>query len=349
LNVDSQASFDNILVSVIGEISNKSEPSRKFVQTFVLAQQPGGYYVLNDIFRNLADEDEELIQEEVAAPAEAPAEVPADTADITEAVPITDVVAESEPQVEEKPVVEAAHVDNPTAAAEVDEKLEVAAANGELEDTAPPTTQANGAATANEPIIPVTPAVPVIPTEPEILTEEKPPEPEPTPVASSPKLAPAAVEKKELVAPAKVVPKTWANIASKPTGNAPVVAPIVPVAQQKGPTASVATQSQQPAAQPQQSINAPVAPEPTSETPTSQPSSSDGSGWQTAGHEHNKRQSRATEEQNTMAYIKNVNEKVDAALLRQTLSRFGKIKYFDVNRPKVCLSLLLYHCSRIYN
>jgi hypothetical protein len=33
--------------------------------------------------------------------------------------------------------------------------------------------------------------------------------------------------------------------------------------------------------------------------------------------------------------MKNVNEKVDAALLKQTLTRFGKLKYFDVNRPKV--------------
>lgn len=58
LNVDSQASFANILITVIGEISNKSEPSRKFVQTFVLAEQPNGYYVLNDIFRYLVDEEE---------------------------------------------------------------------------------------------------------------------------------------------------------------------------------------------------------------------------------------------------------------------------------------------------
>jgi hypothetical protein len=51
LSVDSQASFDNIFIQVIGETSNKSAKLRKFVQTFVLAPQPTGYFVLNDIFR----------------------------------------------------------------------------------------------------------------------------------------------------------------------------------------------------------------------------------------------------------------------------------------------------------
>jgi hypothetical protein len=38
--------------------------------------------------------------------------------------------------------------------------------------------------------------------------------------------------------------------------------------------------------------------------------------------------------------MKNVNEKVDAGLLKQTLTRFGKLKYFDVNRPKVRFPIL---------
>ena len=52
-NVDSQASDSNIVIQVIGEISNKSQPHRKFTQTFVLATQTNGYFVLNDIFRYL--------------------------------------------------------------------------------------------------------------------------------------------------------------------------------------------------------------------------------------------------------------------------------------------------------
>lgn len=38
--------------------------------------------------------------------------------------------------------------------------------------------------------------------------------------------------------------------------------------------------------------------------------------------------------------MKNVNEKVDAGLLKQALTRFGKLKYFDVNRPKVRFPIL---------
>lgn len=298
----------------------------------MLAQQPGGYYVLNDIFRNLADEEEELIQEEAAAPAEAPSFA-------SDAVSETDAVAETESQVDQKEAIEAP-VDSPTAAAEIDEELEKAAPNGDVDETSTPTAQTNGTPVSNEPVVPVTPAVPLIPAELEVLPEEKQPEPEPTPIAASPKPAPVAIDKKENSPVARSVPKTWANIASKPTGNSPVAATVVPT-QAKSAVPSAVPQTHQ-HTESQQAVVAPVAPETLSETPVSQPSSSDGSGWQTAGHEHSKRQARSTEEQNTMAYIKNVNEKVDAALLKQTLSRFGKLKYFDVNRPKVCISIIVF-------
>lgn len=49
-------------------MSNKSGPWRKFAQTFFLAEQPNGYFVLNDIFRYLKDEEESEEQaEEVEA------------------------------------------------------------------------------------------------------------------------------------------------------------------------------------------------------------------------------------------------------------------------------------------
>jgi hypothetical protein len=57
--VDSQVSANNgILVQVLGEMCNDNGPSKKFSQTFYLATQPNGYYVLNDIFRFLKDEVE---------------------------------------------------------------------------------------------------------------------------------------------------------------------------------------------------------------------------------------------------------------------------------------------------
>ncbi|OLL21699.1 putative G3BP-like protein [Neolecta irregularis DAH-3] len=58
-NVDCQASANNgIVIMVLGEMSNNGGPSQKFVQTFFLAEQPKGYYVLNDIFRFLNEESD---------------------------------------------------------------------------------------------------------------------------------------------------------------------------------------------------------------------------------------------------------------------------------------------------
>ena len=64
-NVDSQQSSNGgILVQVLGEMSNQEPNCQKFCQTFFLAQQPSGYYILNDIFRFLKEEidieDEEV-------------------------------------------------------------------------------------------------------------------------------------------------------------------------------------------------------------------------------------------------------------------------------------------------
>ncbi|RJE26057.1 hypothetical protein PHISCL_01582 [Aspergillus sclerotialis] len=301
LNVDSQASFGNILVSVIGEISNKSEPSRKFVQTFVLAEQPNGYYVLNDIFRYLVDDEDELMNEHAAA---APGEEPA-------------AGAPAQPATEAAPADAESQVNNEVAANKVDYKLGQAEANGEVAQPKEQAPQVNGTGGEEHQTISAE-AAPADVAEPK---SEKPLTPEPTP-ASPPETAPAASEK-ETAAPAKAVPKTWANIASKSGATAPIV-PAIPVAPPK-PTG--ATSSAQP-------TPTPVAP--AREGTPNQPSSTDGSGWQTAGHDHKKTQSRAGEDQNVLAYIKNVNDKVDANVLKQTLSRFGKLKYFDVSRPKNC-------------
>ncbi|KAL4894622.1 hypothetical protein BDV59DRAFT_13771 [Aspergillus ambiguus] len=308
LNVDSQASFDNILIAVIGEISNKSEASRKFVQTFVLAEQPNGYYVLNDVFRYLVD-DEEVVNEEAPAAAAAPASVE-ETAAEAPAGAVTETV----------PAAEKAQVDNETAAARVDEKLEETEKNGEAVPATAVAEQTNGteAKAAAQPSAAA--------DEPEAIQPEKPATPEPTPAVPAQKEAPAP-EKENAApapAPAKALPKTWANIASKSGAAAPVV-PAIPVAPTKTAPAPAAA-APQPAAPS-------AAPEP---TPAGQPSSNDGSGWQTAGQENKKNQSRSSDDQNVMGYIKNVTDKVDANLLRQTLTRFGKLKHFDVNRTKNC-------------
>ncbi|BGP24222.1 RAN protein binding protein [Rhodotorula toruloides] len=59
-NVDSQSSAEGgIIVQVLGELSNANGPWRKFVQTFFLAEQPNGYFVLNDICRYIKEEGDE--------------------------------------------------------------------------------------------------------------------------------------------------------------------------------------------------------------------------------------------------------------------------------------------------
>ncbi|KAF8586866.1 hypothetical protein K439DRAFT_1652464 [Ramaria rubella] len=75
-SVDAQSSANGgIIIQVIGEMSNRGEPWRKFAQTFFLAEQPNGYFVLNDIFRFLKEEsvdaeDEEELSEHAEAPAD---------------------------------------------------------------------------------------------------------------------------------------------------------------------------------------------------------------------------------------------------------------------------------------
>lgn len=68
-NVDSQGSAEGgIIVQVIGEMSNNGGAWRKFAQTFFLAEQPNGFFVLNDIFRNIKEEGDEDEVVDVAAP-----------------------------------------------------------------------------------------------------------------------------------------------------------------------------------------------------------------------------------------------------------------------------------------
>ena len=48
--------FTRFVVTVLGEMETGKVASRKFSQTFFLAEQPQGYFVLNDIFRFLKED-----------------------------------------------------------------------------------------------------------------------------------------------------------------------------------------------------------------------------------------------------------------------------------------------------
>ncbi|BGP47762.1 hypothetical protein JCM10450v2_003627 [Rhodotorula kratochvilovae] len=69
-NVDSQGSAEHgIIVQVIGEMSNANGPWRKFAQTFFLAEQTNGYFVLNDICRYIKEEGDDDVSPAAAAAA----------------------------------------------------------------------------------------------------------------------------------------------------------------------------------------------------------------------------------------------------------------------------------------
>lgn len=161
---------------------------------------------------------------------------------------------------------------------------------------------------------------------------EKPQDPVPTPalsrLPSSVKAAPAA--------PAK--PMSWANrVAATAAAAAP--RPAVPApkaaaptsAQPRAPAATQAAPAATPAAAPAATANK------ENEAP------SQGSGWQSVGSEHSKKQkapqaaSSPVEKEGTMGYVRNVTEGVKAEDLKAALSKFGELVYFDINRQKVCI------------
>ncbi|ELR05950.1 hypothetical protein VC83_08206 [Pseudogymnoascus destructans] len=315
-NVDSQGSDETIVIQVIGETSNKSAELKKFVQTFVLAQQPTGYFVLNDIFRYINEEAEEevveaAVNEEAAAPATediADVEMPKAQASVEE--PKAEVIADV-----------------------VDKKLELDAEPAVLKE---PQTNGTAPAAAVE-AVEETAAAPAA-VSPEVAekeleeeaakTVEIPKDPLPTPAvteAAAPKAAPVPA------APAK--PMSWANRAAAAAAAARPAMPAVPhpktaspvPAQQRAPAPAVApAQAAAPASPTTNKEN---------EGPQSQ-------GWQTAGADTKRQRpqsiSAPLEKEGTMGYVRNVTEAVQADALRAALAAHGELVYFDINRQKNC-------------
>ncbi|KAH6998779.1 hypothetical protein BKA56DRAFT_665326 [Ilyonectria sp. MPI-CAGE-AT-0026] len=319
-NVDSQASFDNIVIQVIGETSNKAGEPKKFVQTFVLAQQPSGYFVLNDILRYI---DEETDDESAVA-----AEETVEESEVA-AEPAAPVEAEAEPVEEEVEEVPAAELDP----AVVDEKLEEVSTsakdttvNGDSSDSSADEAKVSETSAAAPTLSPDTTAKEL--AEEDAKEAEKPKDPSPTPVAK-PTAAPAAVEP---TGPPK--PMTWASRIAAAAGPKPVV----PLA--KAPTPPVPTQTRAPAAA--ASTTQPAAATAAAAPAATEAPAKEATGWQTAGSD-SKRQNRPqsisgtpTEKEGTLGYVKYVTEKVQEADLRAALAAHGELTYFDINRQKNC-------------
>jgi hypothetical protein len=318
-NVDSQASSDNIVIQVIGETSNKGGEPKKFVQTFVLARQTSGYFVLNDIFRYIKEEVEEEIE----------------TAAGQEESAVQEQVEDVEmPKAQEEPAPTGIDADI------VDQKLEEEIAAESIPQAAKTNGDAAVATEADEaeetpavikPEEEVTPEVAEKEVDEEIeKAAETPKDPVPSPAVtrlpSTTKVAPVPA------LPAK--PMSWANrAAAAAAASAPK--PVIPQQPKSVPsTAPVTTRAP----------TAIAAPTPAPVKKENQAPQAQGSEWITAGSDNKTRQARPQsvsgpqEKEGTMGYVRNVTEDVQTEELRSALSNYGELVYFDVNRQKVCCS-----------
>ena len=327
--MDSQSSFENIVIQVIGETSNNSAELKKFVQTFVLAQQPTGYFVLNDIFRYIVEEGEEE----------------AENTGAVEATRETEGTASAGPLVEDVEMPKAqASVEEPVATLDtevIDKKLEIVEAESAAVEEAPST---NGTAStkadetpAPEPKVEediTTPEAAEKAVEEEIKEPEKPAEPTPSPSLTR---LPSAAKAVTPALPQK--PLTWASRAAAAAG--PSTKNLVPTITSK----STATPPAQAKTAPQTTQTKPTQQSQTAAPPTSEKDKENAppasGGWQSVSNDA-KRQNRAQsvssppEREGTMGYVRNVTEKVLEPALREALGSFGKLIYFDINRSKVC-------------
>lgn len=323
-NVDSQGSDANIVIQVIGEISNQGQPHKRFVQTFVLAEQTNGYFVLNDIFRYLAEEPEEdEDQQEQSAPANGITE-PAPTAAVPDTAELnkSDEIATSEEDlnkvdnklqeaVKEEPAVE--EVAPAAPAQQVPDEVEQPAA-----EEAPTAVEEKAA------------------EEPQAPAEETTGPEKPTaPAASAQKAAPVAMPSGP---PKPSAPRTWASLAASAHK---VATPVVnaPASQQAAsqPKAAAAAAAAAPA---QSTAAAPAQTAAPAREQSPATSQGEAAGWQSVTG-HKKEQSRAqnagpaADPDQKRAYIKNVYSQVEEGALRAALTKFGEIEYLDISRGKV--------------
>ena len=322
-------------------MSNKAAAHRKFVQTFVLAEQPKGYYVLNDIFRYIVDDEEEEMENgnpglQEPVPTLAPEAEP-------ETLTSSADPAQQQHDVEQvdKRLEEAVHQD-PSAD---EEPADSDTVNGYTAPEAAETVQAEDAPAAaiqesQEPA--EAPKEAAESAAAEVVQEEKPRDPEPTPAASPPKPTKAtSIEPTVPAAPVKpAAHKTWANLVAAKSAAGPAIP-------NGSPSSTATPPPPQPKATPSTTNQSVTTPTSTTDESPAKTQQNGNSGWQMAGSDNNKKhgrqhsQSVSGGQEKIMAYVKNVTDKVDASILRTTLEKYenGKLPYFDVSRQKVSLSL----------
>lgn len=254
-SVDAQSSANGgIIIQVIGEMSNHGEAWRKFVQTFFLAEQPNGYFVLNDIFRFLK---EESVDDGEGSDSEGSVEAPAQPRSAT---PVTGVVVEPSAQpapVAPEPVYEQHREATPAPPSGASVVEDVPVTITPLEEAfkaVEPTTEPTTPAPVQEQLTTV--QINGHPSEPEIVAPipapaESSPRPTPPPTVSAPSPAPTPAVTTAAAVPHPIAtstsqqPRSWASLAAS---NSKKWGPVAQVSETVAPSSSPGSGSQTPAA-----------------------------------------------------------------------------------------------------
>ncbi|TKA69476.1 hypothetical protein B0A55_08948 [Friedmanniomyces simplex] len=358
-NVDSQASGANILIVVIGEMSNKGQPHRKFTQTFVLATQTNGYFVLNDILRFLIEEEEEEEQSEtevVPQGEEEEQQFPEDDTDLPDPLASVPEAVKAAMMRSDDPL--AMEVDAQAVDKELEEKVvkadepPAATVNGDAETEQSETnhveeTPSAAAAEDKEAEHPVEPPLSRSATkEKEEVQPEKPKDPAPSPAP-----APSTQTPAQPAAPPKpAAPKTWASLAASANRVATPAAPQQP-AQPRQAVPTTKPQAPAPSRAPAQTPATPASPAQAPATqsstaptaPASQPGESNTTSSTTnqqdewvAVQGHNRQQLRQVEQGNCRGYVRNVHEGLEVADLQAHFKQFGELTGVEISRLKTC-------------
>ncbi|ORX55074.1 NTF2-domain-containing protein [Hesseltinella vesiculosa] len=293
--VDSQASSNGgILIQVLGEMCIMDGPSQKFSQTFFLAPQPNGYYVLNDIFRFLKDEvdiDYYTCDDEQPAKKEEPA--------------AAEVPAKEEPKLNGKAEPKATEMKQEPIASPTPSAATTPAAVVTLAPVAtapaPATSAPAPAPAATQPVPVATPAA--------------------TPATQSPAAAAAPASPAATPAARPEAPKSWADLAAKESSKWGVQVSETKATPSPATTtapASPAKEHAQPAAQqPQQQQQ-----QQQQQQPAAQQSQ------QQQQQQSNKDQRK---EEVTSIFIKQVYNQVTMEQLQEAFSKFGPVKAITMN------------------
>ncbi|KAI7857817.1 hypothetical protein BDC45DRAFT_602912 [Circinella umbellata] len=354
--VDSQTSAnEGIIIQVLGEMCNKDEPSQKFSQTFFLARQSNGYYVLNDIFRFLKDEvnidyytceddeaqhQQQLEQQKIKAQEEQQQQQ--QKKKLEEAAELKKKAQEEK---QKKAAATAAAAASAISTAAKSETAAVPAQENRPKETKP--------AVAAEKSTP--PVMNQVKDKKESSEEKEKKGPVQVNGVSSPVTSPAtevngkdhhqqqaknvkpeSEKKQQPVGPAKSSgPKTWANMAASSKWSASVNTTPSQAPKQPGSPLQQPQQQQQQQQQQQPQPQQQQQPQPQQQQ-QQQNQHQHQAHPQQGGHQHGHGSQRR---EDTQIFIKNINQSINEENLREAFSQFGTVKAVNVVYNRNCAFL----------